>query len=101
MISSESVATKTSASSGEERTASYTTPISGLPAISRSIFRGRRVEARRAGMTAIAFMDVQDLAVSLSRSCVRSRDMLQSISGLMRRCSTYSAAALRLEHRMN
>ena len=50
---------QTSASSGEDRTASYTTPINGLPAISRSILRGRRVEARRAGMTAIAFMDVR------------------------------------------
>ena len=37
-------------------TASYTQPTSGLPAISRSILRGKRVDARRAGMTAIVFM---------------------------------------------
>src|ERR1700678_668934 len=30
--------------------------MSGLPAISRSILRGKRVDARRAGITAIAFM---------------------------------------------
>ena len=58
MISSESVAITTSASSGDDRTASYTTPISGFPPISRSILRGRRVEARRAGITAMAFMDL-------------------------------------------
>src|ERR1700722_3709383 len=41
---------------GEETTASYTHPTRGLPSISRSILRGSRVEARRAGMIATVFM---------------------------------------------
>jgi hypothetical protein len=55
-ISSESVAMITSERSGDKRTASYTQPTSGLPAISRNILRGRRVDATRAGMMAIDFM---------------------------------------------
>src|ERR1700689_369337 len=56
MISSESVATITSASLDAARTAPYTREINISPAISRSILRGRRVEAKRAGITAIVFM---------------------------------------------
>src|ERR1700693_4696436 len=56
MISSESVATMTSSNSGEDRTPSYTRAIRVCPAIWRSIFRGSRGEASRAGMTAMAFM---------------------------------------------
>src|SRR5271169_2227026 len=56
MISSESVAMITSERSGDERTASYTQPTSGLPTISRSILRGRRVDANRAGITATDLM---------------------------------------------
>src|SRR5581483_6449754 len=42
----------------EELTARYTCSSMVLPAISRSIFRGSRVEARRAGITAIAFINI-------------------------------------------
>ncbi len=50
-ISSASVATTTWSSWGQARAASYTQASMGRPAISRRILRGRRVEARRAGMT--------------------------------------------------
>src|SRR5438094_10396286 len=49
--SSASVATNTSARSGERRAASQTWTTRGLPAMSRSTLRGRRVEPRRAGTT--------------------------------------------------
>ena len=48
-ISVESVATITSANKEQERTALYTRPTSGCPAMSRNIFLGNRVEARRRG----------------------------------------------------
>src|ERR1700688_3847653 len=46
----------TSSNSGDDRTASYTLAIRLCPPIWRSIFRGSRVDASRAGMIAIAFM---------------------------------------------
>src|SRR6266571_1649710 len=52
--SSESVAMSTSRNSGDFFAASYTRAIICCPAISRSTLRGSRVEARRAGMMAMA-----------------------------------------------
>src|ERR1700694_1896852 len=56
MISSESLATTTWSSAEHRRTPRYTQASKGTPAISRSILRGRRVEASRAGITAMTFM---------------------------------------------
>ena len=55
-ISSESVATITWSTNEHRRTPRYTQASNGTPAISRSILRGNRVDARRAGITAMTFM---------------------------------------------
>src|ERR1700681_3263784 len=99
MISSESVAMMTSASNREERTASYTTPINGLPAISRSILRGRRVEARRAGITAIAFIWLLGSSPVIA---IPSPDNARNAGGVAEvylgwHCLTYYPAALRIK----
>src|SRR5689334_6780493 len=64
--SSESVAMITSRSSGDFFAASYTRAIICCPAISRSTLRGKRVEARRAGMMAIAEKELGIRGIALS-----------------------------------
>src|SRR5260370_22867160 len=54
ITSSGSVASITSWSDGDFLAESYTWPTIGLPAISRSTLRARRVEPRRAGIMAMA-----------------------------------------------